>query len=321
MKIIKNMINNVKIWNDFPKYETRKESLYRATGANRYSDLPLATKLKKLNKHIETRTAEKFDSKYDADVNDANLAVSTTRLAFENAKGELAPLTRDHTAEIKKTGERISWLRANIKGCHNAFPDIKSDIEDAFSWKDKAYSDLKDAKWYINDYHNGWHPFGQPSYSSLERHKDDREEAGRRIRKYKNRIGALHTKRDNLWTEINSNKAEIKSCERDIETLKVERKRVRKLKTLKIALRAKVKSTAAKLLSAECELTGLKRNKIDYIASEKKRLRIFEIESSIKELHKGLALYLEAWNEESFKDALHIEHREYWLANNSSGGK
>jgi hypothetical protein len=325
---IKSYFRDIRISLDFPQYERQCHCEHEQQAQRRFSTKPLDDERKKLLGRIESQASTKFDAlinekkverrRHQAIANDTESMLS---YFVRNYKEELDDLYADKDAAFSKKG--VLYEKNN---------KIKELLSEAFEEKDKAYTDLNYNKeridsWYAKSDRTPWlfgnagkklpkHSLFGQSFGDLDSYKYHRDSAYDDVQEAKSQIDSLKRDQHALDTEIGQVKKEINELLSRINQAKKDRSKMYELKTAghnRRDLQSKLDGSLVEINKLSLEIDGIEAEIREYIALEKHRYGVIDLESKIREIEQKRSQFLGSFELEENQQERKRFHREAWL--------
>ena len=325
---IKSFFHDIRINLDYPKYERQCRLEHEEQAERAYSTNQLDAERRTLQSKIETQANSKFGSIIKTKREEINRAQSIKK----EKEITLSYFTRYYKKELDELYENKDYLFSKKSSIYETKGELSSAISEAFEEKNKAYEELNYYKsqidsWYAKSDRTPWlfgnsgkelpkHSLFGQSFGDLDSYKYDRDSAYDDVKEAKNRIGDLKQEQHALNSEIAEIKQEIGELFNEINQVKKDRSIMYELKKAghnERDLQRELDGINITIQKTNIELTSSESQKREYIALEKQKYGVIEIESKIKGIKLKKKQFINSFDLEENQQKRKSVHREIWL--------
>ena len=325
---LKNSIQNVKIWIDFPSYNKQCKEEYLALAEFKFSTKKLEEDIQQKLKPILNEKKVLFDYKFDRLQRDTKSLESGN----SNLRTMLSLFEHNYKSELSQKYDEKKSLYDEKNGLHERINKIREELKDAFEEKDEAYRRVNSAQ----DDVDSWHAksqrstflfgnkgkklpnhsiFGQ-SYGDLDGYKYDRDEAYSDAQGCRDEIDSLKSDQNSTWLRINEIKDRIHILKAEIINTKDDRQKMFEMKKKGInsnKLKNKININSNTIKEQTHMLDDIDTQRVDFLKVSKRQAGIDKKEDEIRKIHKEKIQFINEFNKEHSIGLRKTKHREEWL--------
>lgn len=321
---IKAYFRDVRITLDFKRLERRFQTECLEIADQRYN----TTRLCERAAELRLKAAHIGDREFGFALRSVTQRISAKRSKVEQTEEQLKLFDRDYKGELdvlyakkdaaiaakRRKHFDVNFVKARLNTARAELDDVRRDLEKTKAsisrWHDKAES-LRSS----GDQVPRFSLFGisRGDLIELKRVRDNESDS---VDSLKKKIGALKSKRDGLWEDIEALGSEVGRLDNEIASVKVSRQRIFDLReqgTRRGDIQRKLDYEAAHLLDLEQDAQNLKTRRDCLIAAETERLGVPEIEASIAEIEAKKAKFIKSITSDESRDRRRVQHRAQWL--------
>lgn len=326
---IKRLIQELRIWMDFPKYETLRLKAHIAEASLRFNTAQLEREIAAIKRSAGDVASEKFDQKIDA----VAYEIASLDRNIDETQCCLALFERDYRGELNDLHAQKEALFQEKNSLHAEMEELKHERSEAHMSLQNAYDDLQTAKdsvdsWYSKSertpvfFGNAGRKlpkhsiFGQ-SFGDLDEYKRDRGAAVSEIGGCKENLSEIRARQRDNKDHRNQIRAQLSAVFEQINAVKNDRQRMYELKQ-KGMRQSSLERKLSDYLSRRVELTNLRRameaERRAHVEQSEFQMGIKEREAALEQRNVGKTRFLEEFHLPGQLEIRRADHRKRWMS-------